>query len=353
MAAQRFIVTGVTGFVGGALARALLARGDQVIGAGRRPVPQLETLGAEFLPLDLTTHTDPHSLASRLQGVDGVFHVAAKVQLWGSEEEFLRVNVRGTEMLLSAARAAGVSRFVYTSSPSVVADGTDLCGVDETRPYPKHYEAAYPRSKSIAERAVLAASDESFWTLALRPHLIFGPGDTNLIPTIVERARKGRLVHIGRHEKLCDFTFIDDCVQAHLRAMESLHRKEARAKAYFISQGDPYSLRQFIDEVVRLAGASPVLRTIPVTLAHVVAMGAEAWASVAGREPFLTRFLVGELSTSHYFNIARARELLGYTPSCTVAEALALTFGAQRECATLSHSSLMKSPSSAEHTVSS
>jgi nucleoside-diphosphate-sugar epimerase len=209
-----------------------------------------------------------------------------------------------------------------------------LCGIDESYPYPKHFDAFYPRTKAQAEQEVLASDEPGVLrTTALRPHLIWGPGDTNLVPTILERARRGRLTRIGDGENLIDLTYIDDCVTAHLLAMDALERTPERVggKAYFISQGEPVKMWSWIDQVLIANGLNPVSKAIgartAMTLAYVVE-GACRFLLMFGIEckPLLTRFLVSEMYTSHYFNISRARNDLGYVPSYSVTRALEKTF---------------------------
>jgi nucleoside-diphosphate-sugar epimerase len=232
--------------------------------------------------------------------------------------------------VLAACRDAGVGRLVFTSSPSVIAADHDLRGVDETQPYPRTYRALYPETKAAAERAVLAAHGTDLRTIALRPHLIFGPGDTNLVPTILTRARAGRLVRVGAGKNLVDLTFIDDCVAAHLRAAEALAtRPSAGGRAYFISQGTPVPLWEWIDRVLALHGLPPVRRRLPLATAVTLATVAEtAWKGLGLRsDPPLTRFLAEEMATDHWFDITAARRELGYEPSCTVWEATERSFG--------------------------
>ena len=275
-----------------------------------------------------------------VRGVDCVFHTAAHVKMWGPREAFVRGNITATSNVLSACHAAGVARLVFTSSPSVVATDHDLRGVDESQPYPLRYTAFYPQTKATAERAVLEAHGPALRTVALRPHLIFGPGDTNLVPTILARARAGRLVQVGDGRNLVDLTFIDDCVSAHLLAATALERDPAvGGRAYFISQGSPVPLWEWIGRVLDLHGVAPVRRRIPATLARLLATTAEAawWTCRLRSDPPLTRFLADEMSTDHYFDIGAARRLLGYEPSCTVWEATERTFGRAAEHLAIDH----------------
>jgi len=327
---MRALVTGGGGFVGGALCRRLVALGHDVTALGRRPAPALAAAGLATVVHDLAADDAAGRLAGLCAGVDCVFHTAAHVKMWGPHEAFVRGNIAATDRVIAACRAAGVGRLVFTSSPSVVAADHDLRGVDESLPYPARYRASYPETKAAAERAVLAAHGAGLRTLALRPHLIFGPGDTNLVPTILGRARAGRLVQVGAGRNVVDLTFIDDCVAAHLRAAAVLAEDPSvGGRAYFISQGTPVPLWEWIGKVLALHGLPPVRRRIPLAVARVAAAAAEgAWRTfrLAG-DPPLTRFLAEEMATDHYFDIGAARRRLGYEPSCTVWEATERAFG--------------------------
>lgn len=313
--------------MGKALATRLRSDGHEVISLSRGSYPELERLGVLSKRVDLTA--DPKGYSSLFEGVHAVFHVAAKVEMWGPYWDFYRANVLATRNVLSCCLQRGVSRLIFTSSPSVVAGSGDLLGVDESQPYPDHYTANYPKTKALAEREVLAANGNGLYTISLRPHLIWGPGDTNLVPTILTRARAKRLVRVGDGSNRTDLTYIDDCVQAHLLALEALDaRPSARGRAYFISQGDPVNMWSWIDQVLIRNGLSPVTRSVPSKFAYGAAAALETVAKlIPGQpEPPLTRFLVHEMATSHYFDIAAARSELGYQPSCTIAEALERTF---------------------------
>jgi len=325
MTGRRVVVTGGGGFVGRALIRRLLDQGFSVTSISRGAYPFLEQWGVRSVRVDLGGGSP--DLGAALAGAEAVFHVAAKVDMWGEYRDFYRANVLGTREVLAACQAQGVQKLIYTSSPSVVAGGEDLPGVDESYPYPSRYLAHYPATKALAEQEVLAASGiNGLRTVALRPHLIWGPGDINLIPTVVERARAGRLIRIGKGDNLSDFTYIDECVDAHLCAFEALDREpESAGKAYFISQGDPVPLWWWVDQILQKAGLPVVSRSLPRALAEFVAGGCELFARLCGggQEPLLTRFLVKEMATSHYFDISRARRLLGYDPRFSTRERLA------------------------------
>jgi nucleoside-diphosphate-sugar epimerase len=319
-AAETALVTGAGGFLGGAIARRLVEEGWQVRSFSRREYPALAGLGIDHHRGDLG---DARAVARACRNVDIVFHVAAKAGIWGPRREFYEANVVGTRNILSACRENRIERLVYTSSPSVVFNGRDMEGVDESVPYPDHFKAAYPETKAEAERLVLAADCRELATVSLRPHLIWGPGDTHLVPGILERARSGSLRRIGRENKLVDFTYIDNAALAHVDAAHHLEPgSPAAGRAFFISQGEPMPLWDFVNRLLDCGGVPPVQKGVPRGLAYGLGALFEAAYgifSISG-EPRLTRFLVEELSTAHWFDISAARETLQYTPIVTMQE---------------------------------
>jgi nucleoside-diphosphate-sugar epimerase len=316
------LVTGGGGFLGKAIVGRLAARGDRVRSFSRGDYPELRSLGVETERGDIA---DAAAVSAAAEGCDIVIHVAAKAGIWGRPEEFQRSNVAGTENVLAACRRWGIRRLVYTSSPSVVFAGRDMEGVDESAPYPDHYEADYPRTKAAAERMVLAANGPELATVALRPHLIWGPGDRHLFPRIIGRARAGRLRKIGKEVKLIDTIYIDNAADAHLLAADRLHPGSPIAgKVYFITQGEPVPLWDLVNRILQVAGMPPVTKTIPKSLAYVAGWLCETAYRLLGMEsePPLTRFLVGELATAHWFTIDAARRDLGYCPAVSTEEGL-------------------------------
>lgn len=319
---MRALVTGGGGFLGGAIVSKLLARGDRVRSFSRGDYPALREQGVELARGDLC---DSAAVRAAASGCDVVYHVAAKAGFWGSFDEYRRANVDGTRNVLDACRALGIARLVYTSTPSVVYAGGDIEGGNESLPYPARFEAAYPETKARAEQSVLAANSPELATVALRPHLVWGPGDNHLIPRLVERARQGTLVRIGRRPCLIDTVYVDNAADAHLLAADRLAPgSRAAGRAYFISNGEPIPCAQMIDLVMEAAGLPPLRRSISPWLARMLGALAEDAHRLLRRrgEPRLTRFLVSQLSTAHWFDISAARKDLGYEPSVSIEQGM-------------------------------
>jgi len=320
----KVLVTGGGGFLGRAIVRMLLAQGDEPRVLGRGEQPSLVSQGITVHRGDISESAAVHAA---LTGCDAVIHTAAMIGSWGRARDFDRVNVTGTRNVIEACRALNVPKLVFTSTPSVVHSGGDVCGADESVPYASSFDAHYPRTKAIAERLVLAANDSGLSTVALRPHLIFGPGDTQLIPRAVERARAGRLFLPGGPPKLVDWTYIDEAASAHLLALSRLAPAAACAgKAYFISQGQPVAVTELISRAVTAAGgpALPSRRIPPPVLFASGCLAEAAFFAlrIYDREPPITRFIARRLTTAHWFDISAARRDLGFNPQITLDEAL-------------------------------
>lgn len=319
---MKALVTGGGGFLGGAIVKLLLARGVAVRSLSRGEYPRLAAAGAECVKGDVA---DPEAAAKACRGCGAVFHAAAKTDMWGRYRDFYETNVNGTSNLLAAAKAAGVSRFIFTSTPSVVFAGGDAEGWDETAPYPAKFDSYYAETKARAERLVLAANSPEFSTIALRPHLVWGPGHDHLVARITARGKAGKLRRIGGFNKLIDTTYIDDAARAHWLAAEKLSQAAPCAgKAYFISQGDPRPNWDIIGMILAAAGTGPVTKTVPYGVAYAAAVSMEVvWR--LGRftnEPPLTRFILQQLTTAHWFDISAARRDLGYAPGVTIEQGM-------------------------------
>lgn len=324
---MKVLVTGGGGFLGGAIVRRLVARGDTVRTLQRGDYPALAAMGIECVRGDLG---DAALVQSAVRGCDAVIHTAAKAGVWGPFDEYYRANVVGTRNVLAACRAAGVKRLVYTSSPSVVFDGRDEAGIDETAPYPTRYLAHYPRTKAEAERAVLAANGPDLATVALRPHLIWGPGDPHLLPRLVARAQSGKLRLVARDDNLVDSTYVDNAAHAHVLALDALsqadapHRASCAGRAYFISNGEPLAMAELVNKLLAARGVPPVTRTISPRLAYAAGAILEGLYKLLRRrdEPPITRFVARQLSTSHWFDLTAARCDLDYVAEVSLEEGL-------------------------------
>ena len=319
---MRVLVTGGGGFLGGAVVRALKARGDDVVSLARGDYPLLRAVGVDTVRGDLGEARDVLAAA---QGCDAVIHVAAKAGIWGAAADYERSNVLGTLNVLRACRELGISRLVFTSTPSVVHSGGDIAGGDESLPYAEHFTSPYPQTKAVAEQMVLAANDPLLATVALRPHLIWGPGDTQLVPRILDRARSGRLRLVAGGDALVDTTYVDDAAQAHLLALDRLAPGAACAgRPYFITSGDPRPIRDVINAILAAGGMPPVTASVPLPLAELAGLLAETvWRALGRRDdPPMTRFLARQLATAHWFDISAARRDLDYVPRVTIEEGM-------------------------------
>jgi nucleoside-diphosphate-sugar epimerase len=318
------LVTGGTGFLGRRLVERLLAAGRRVTILGRTPAPELEKRGVRFVRAALD---DAAAVSAACAGATTVFHVAAKVGVWGRYEDFFRTNVLGTRALLEGCRAHGVRRLVYTSTPSVVYNGRDLAGADESLPLTTDCPSAYPLTKAIAEREVLAANSAALRTVALRPHLIWGVGDPHLVPRVLARAEEGRLRIVGSGRNRVDMVQVENTVDAHLLAEAALLApvSAAAGRAYFITNGEPVVLWDWINDLLRALGRPPVTKRISLGAASAVGAACElAWRilPVSG-EPPMTRFVAAELAKDHWFDIGAARRDLGFSPRVSMAQGTA------------------------------
>jgi len=245
--------------------------------------------------------------------------------VWGRYNDYFATNVTGTHNVIAACLKHGIKKLVYTSTPSVVHGGKDLIGADESAPYPESFEAAYPETKAIAEKAVLAANGADLATVSLRPHLIWGPGDPHLIPRVLARAKAGKLRKVGSKPVKVDVTYIDNAAEAHVLAADKLGiGSPVSGKAYFITNDEPVELWEFLNRVLAEAGVPPIAKSVSVWKARLAGRLLE-WTYRMFRlpgEPAMTRYVARQLSTSHWYDISAARRDFGYVPHVNLDEGL-------------------------------
>ena len=326
---KQILVTGGRGFVGAELVARLVARGDRVRVIDLAEAPPQR--GVDYRRVDIT---DAGAVAEACRGIDTVFHTASVVHTRRSRTELIwAVNLGGTKNLLEASRAAGVRRFIHVSSASVVYQGRDIDNGDERLDYADTSQAPYADSKIAAEKEVLAANGE-LATCAIRPHVVFGPGDQRFMPALPAHAKAGRLkFQVGRGTWLSDFTYISNVVDALLLADEKLaHGSPVAGQPYFITNGEPLPFWDFVKKVLARLELPPIRYRVPRAIAYGIAAVKEDLISLFGGSPAedgLSRFAIRYMCTHHYFSIAKAERELGYRPAVSVDE------GIERTCAAL------------------
>lgn len=310
---MRVLVTGGTSLLGAAVVRRLHGRGDRVSVFQRRP-------GGLGVGEHLGDVADAAAVAGAMSGTDAVVHLAARVAATGPWEEFVRVNVAGTTNVVAAAAAAGVGRVVHVSSPSVEHAGTSLVGVPAGPADPDGARGHYARSKARAELAALGASRDDFPVVAIRPHLVWGPGDTQLVGRIVERARAGSLAIVGSGAALIDTTYLDNAADALVAALD--HAPDLGGCALVVSNGEPRPVRELLDRIAAAAGLPPARLRIPVRAARAGGRLVETWWDRRAREddPPMTSFLAEQLATAHWFDQRETRRALHWEPAVTLDE---------------------------------
>jgi 2-alkyl-3-oxoalkanoate reductase len=316
------LVTGGGGFLGGAIVKALLKKGYSVRTIQRGYYPALNGLGVETIRGDLTNLKDINFAA---RGCDIVFHVAAKAGVWGKYDDYYQANVVATKNVLQACQNNNINKLVYTSTPSVVFDGKNEEGIDESVPYVKSYFNAYQKTKAEAELLVINANSTRLKTVSLRPHLIWGPGDPHLVPRIINRAKAGRLKLVGNETNKVDSCYIDNAAHAHILAADCLQSNAVCAgKAYFISNDEPISMSDLINKILAVANLPEVEKTVSENLAYTVGLALEKIYLLLNikNEPIMTRFVAKQLSTSHWFDLTAAKRDLGYRPHVSIDEGM-------------------------------
>jgi len=312
----RVLVTGASGLLGRVTAQRLMARGDEVTVLQRRPaaLPCAEVLG------DVA---DRSAVARAVAGQDAVVHLAAKVDVTGPWDEYARANIEGTRNVLATCAAAGVRRVVHVSSPSVAHAGAPLMGAGADPADPARARGNYSRSKAVAEQEALAADSAALAVLVVRPHLVWGPGDEQLVARIVARAESGRLPLIGSGAALIDTTYVDNAAAALVAAVDVCGT--VHGEALVVSNGEPRPVGDILRRLCSASGSPPPRGRIPVPAAWLAGAAVEGlWTATRRRStPPLTRFLTEQLSTAHWFDQRRTRAALGWRPEIGLDEGFA------------------------------
>ena len=312
-------MTGTGSLLLGGLASELLRRGDEVVCLQRRPAAFMGHQNAHEVLADIC-NTDAVALAAK--GCDAIIHGAARVGVVGSQKEFYDTNVLGTENILRAAEQLSISRLVFVSTPSVAHTGASLVGAPAGRAEIGRSRSYYAESKAIAERTVLNARNSQLAVVAIRPHLVWGPGDTQLVGRIVERAKSGRLAVVGTGNALVDSTYIDNAISAHIAALDALHIGSAcDGKAYVVSNGEPRTVNELMRSMCESAGVPFEPRHLSLTLGiRLGSLVERLWPLMQSSEPPITRFIAEQLGTAHWFDQRVVHNDLKWAPSVTLDE---------------------------------
>lgn len=317
---KKVLVTGGGGFVGYAIVKSLVKQECEVFVAGRSKYPHVEKLGAVCLQGDIS---DSDFTMRSCNGIDTVFHAAAKAGIWGRWQDYHNTNITGTKNIVDSCIAHNVENLIYTSTPSVVFANKDIVGGDETLPYTDTYLCHYSKSKVIAEKYVLANNNDKLKACAIRPHLIWGPGDPHLVPRLLAKGKKGELKIVGSGSNRVDISYIDNVVHAHLLAAKNLQESgESAGNAYFIGQESPVKLWSWINNLYRDMGIPPITKKVPFEVAYMVGAFLELIYKLQRNqnEPKMTRFLAQQLARSHCFSHHRAYKDFGYMPVVSLDE---------------------------------
>ncbi|WP_228853313.1 NAD-dependent epimerase/dehydratase family protein [Aegicerativicinus sediminis] len=319
---MRVFVTGGSGFLGKSIIDKLSSDGIDVRSFSRNKIDIFEEMGITHYLGDIRDYT---AVKDAMDGCSVVIHSAAKIGIQGSYKEFYEINVKGTENVIRACNELKIRYLIFTSSSSVVFSGNSE-GQNENLPYPNKFDAFYPKTKAIAEQLVLSANGVNMLTVVLRPHLIWGPGDTQFLPRLIERHRKGTLRLIGRRKYLVDVTYVDNAAIAHVQVLNTLlHFPEKVAgKVYFISQDDPILIQDFINGLLCCAGLEPVTKRINPfiarTIGHLI-QGIFRTLKLKSEPPF-DLFIAKQFSSSHWYDISAAKKDFNYKPQITTEEGM-------------------------------
>jgi nucleoside-diphosphate-sugar epimerase len=319
---MKVFITGGGGFLGKAIIKQLIEKNHEITSYSRSNYPELDKLGVNHIQGDLNEY---EKLVNSVKAHDIVFHVAAKAGIWGDYSDFYNANVIGTENIIKACQEIGIKKLVYTSTPSVIYNGKGIEGDNESLPYPNTFEANYPKTKAIAEKKVLEANSNSLSTVALRPHLIWGPEDHHFLPRLVKKARENKLRLIGNNRYLVDCIYIDNAAKAHILASEKLDiNSNISGKAYFITQGKPIYIDELINGILKSANAPIVEKKVSMPVAYFAGTLFENIYSFFNikSEPPLTKFMVKQLATPHWFDNSASIRDLGFYADISIEEGM-------------------------------
>lgn len=317
---MKLLVTGGGGFLGSYLVKELLNDGHEVVSLSRNRYVELEV---EQIQCDLSNSEQVNALD--LSDFDGVFHVASKAGVWGSYDSYYQANVVATENLVNRVKEFDIKYFIYTSTPSVVFEKDDILNGDESLPYPERYLTNYAKTKSMAEQFVLGSNASDFQTIAIRPHLIWGPGDPHILPRLKEKAMTGRLKIVGDGQNLVDIIYVKNAARAHADALKAMQKRDIGGNAYFIGQETPVNLWEFINKLLAMSGQDVVIDDISFRKAYFAGSVLENLFKFAGinkPEPPMTRFVATQLAKSHYFSHEKAKRDFDFKIEVSIEEGL-------------------------------
>lgn len=310
---MKILITGGGGFLGTAIVRLLINEGHACRCVARNDYPHLRAMGAKQICGDLS---DMQIADQAVEGCEAIFHVAAKAGVWGKHEDYFQANVIATKNILKAAEKYSVKYLIYTSTPSVTFNGSDIENGAQSLPYAENFLTSYARTKAEAEKMVLAHPFGK--TIALRPHLIYGPGDPHLLPRLIEKHRRGKIKRVGDGKNKVDLTYVDNAASAHIQALHAFRDGNdlAHAKAYFISDDSPVNIWDFLNRSLKALGYTSIDSSISHKTARRVGALLETFHTYFRPqiEPRMTRFVADNLATSHWYDMAPAQKDFGYLP---------------------------------------